>query len=105
MLKRAIEAAESGEAFDIEHEDDPTMRRNIRSEIDLYFPEGYIDDDEKDCAAIADLPNSATYPRSPILRWNWRIDSVLCRRMPRWLMMYFKVDILAKQHELKGLAR
>ncbi|HHV36778.1 MAG TPA: transcription-repair coupling factor [Candidatus Cloacimonetes bacterium] len=101
MLKRAIEAAESGEAFDIEHEDDPTMRRNIRSEIDLYFPEGYIDDDEerlrsyRRLAELSDLPEIADFEMELEDRFGALPENA------RWLMMYFKVDILAKQHELK----
>jgi transcription-repair coupling factor (superfamily II helicase) len=102
LLGRAIDSAQSGQPFDPETEGAPKQRRKLTTEIDLYFPPEYIDNDEQrltiyrrlsefeDLDQITDFENELT-DRFGILP-----------EKASWLLMYFKLNILAKKAELQN---
>ena len=47
ILANAIQAVEKGETTKLFNDESPDTRRKVRTEIDLYFPPDYIDDDEE----------------------------------------------------------
>lgn len=102
LLKYAIEAAETGDKSVLDEQDELANRQSVRSEVDLYFPPGYIDDDEE---------RLKIYRRMAELNSLEGIDD-FCEELrdrfgelpenARWLILYFKIDLLAKQLKLKN---
>lgn len=99
LLERAITAVQSGGSIRGELET-PQTRRKLTTEIDLYFPPEYITDDEQrlsiyrrlsgfeDLAEISDFESELLDRFGPLPE---KAD---------WLLMYFKLNILAKQADL-----
>jgi len=102
LLGRAIEAVESGDTERLYAEDSPATRQSIRTELDLYFPTDYIDNDEE---------RLRIYRRLSELNSLAEIDDLATELTDRfgkipenahWLMLYFKVEILAKELKLRN---
>ncbi len=99
LLESAITAVQNGTSIAAEVET-PQTRRKLTTEIDLYFPPEYIANDEQrlaiyrrlsgfeDLAEIADFEAELTDRFGPLPE---KAD---------WLLMYFKLNILAKQADL-----
>ncbi len=100
ILGNAIEAVESGDTSSLYEEISPAARQKVRTEIDLYFPPGFIDDDEE---------RLRIYRRLGELDKLEDIDEfeveLLDRfgeipEQARWLLNYFKLSQLTKKHNL-----
>lgn len=101
ILGNAIQAVENGETTNLFNDETPETRRKVRTEIDLYFPPGYIDDDEE---------RLRIYKRLSELETLADIDEMEVElldrfgKMPeqaRWLLNYFKLSQLAKNIALQ----
>ncbi|MDD4147288.1 MAG: transcription-repair coupling factor, partial [Candidatus Cloacimonetes bacterium] len=102
LLGRAIECVENGDTSALYAEDNPSTRQSIKTEVDLYFPPAYIDDDQErlrtyrrlsQLNSMADIEDFAEELRD---RFGELPENA------RWLLLYFKVDLLAKQLKLKN---
>lgn len=102
LLGKAIEAVESGDINSLYAEDSPATRQSIRTEVDLYFPPDYIDNDQErlriyrrlgELKSLQDIEEFATELQD-------RFGDV--PENARWLLLYFKVDLLAKSLKLKN---
>ncbi|MBW6514904.1 MAG: transcription-repair coupling factor [Candidatus Syntrophosphaera sp.] len=99
LLERAITAVQDGKSVSGELET-PKTRRKLSTEIDLYFPPEYINDDEQRLAiyrrlgAFEDLAEIADFESELADRFGPLPDKAA------WLLMYFKLNILAKQADL-----
>ncbi|PKN72531.1 MAG: transcription-repair coupling factor [Candidatus Cloacimonetes bacterium HGW-Cloacimonetes-3] len=100
ILGNAIEAVESGDTSSLYEEITPAARQKVRTEIDLYFPPGFIDDDEE---------RLRIYRRLGELNKLEDVDEfeveLLDRfgeipEQARWLLNYFKLSQLTKKHSL-----
>ncbi len=99
LLERAITGSQSGESG-LSEPDTPQTRRKLTTEIDLYFPPEYIDDDEQrlkiyrrlsefeDLEQIRDFATELTDRFGPL------------PEKAAWLLMYFQLNILAKEADL-----
>ncbi len=99
LLERAIIAVQSGADLAGELET-PKTRRKLTTEIDLYFPPAYINDDEQRLAIYRRLSDSESLDEITDLA-----DELADRFGPlpekaAWLLMYFRLNILAQQANL-----
>jgi transcription-repair coupling factor (superfamily II helicase) len=99
LLERAITAVQSGTPVAPEL-DQPQTRRKLTTEIDLYFPPEYINDDEQRLSIYRRLSGFESLAEID------DFEQELCDRfgsLPEkasWLLMYFRLNILAKQADL-----
>lgn len=99
LLDRAITAVQNGTSIAAEL-DKPQTRRKLTTEIDLYFPPEYITDDEQRLAiyrrlsGFEDLADIADFEAELADRFGPLPEKA------DWLLMYFKLNILAKQADL-----
>ncbi len=100
ILGKALEAAERGEKIDLSESEPQASKQKVRTEIDLYFPPGYIDDDEE---------RLRIYRRLGELNELNEIDEfeleLLDRfgalpEQARWLLNFFKLSNLSKRFSL-----
>lgn len=102
LLGRAIEAVEDGDTSVLYAEDNPSTRQSIKTEIDLYLPPVYIDNDEERLRIYRRLGELST------LQEVEEFETELLDRFgpvpenARWLLLFFKVDILSKAKKLKN---
>mgnify|MGYP001174294849 CR=1 FL=1 len=102
LLGHAIEAVESGDTSSLYADDDPSTRQSIRTEVDLYFPPEYIDNDEErlrvyrrlsELENLADIEDFAS-------ELTDRFGEI--PQNAQWLLLYFKIDLLAKRLKLRN---
>lgn len=100
ILGSAIEAVENGDTSSLYEDISPAARQKVRTEIDLYFPPGYIDDDEE---------RLRIYRRLSELDKLEDIDEFEAELLDRfgdipeqakWMLNYFKLNQLTKKHAL-----
>jgi transcription-repair coupling factor (superfamily II helicase) len=100
ILGNAIDAVEKGDTTSLYEEETPSTRQKVRTEIDLYFPPGYIDDDEE---------RLRIYRRLGELDKLEDIDEFEAEltdrfgeipEQARWLLSYFKLSHLTKRFSL-----
>lgn len=101
ILGNAIQAVEKGETPNLLTDETPDTGRIVRTEIDLYFPPNYIDDDKE---------RLRIYKRLSELESLKDIDELEVELLDRfgpipeqalWLLSYFKLSQLAKKIALK----
>lgn len=102
LLGRAIEAVESGDTSVLYAEDSPATRQSIKTELDLYLPPEYIDNDEERLRIYRRLGELSS------LKEVEEFETELMDRFgpvpenARWLLLFFKVDLLSKARKLKN---
>jgi transcription-repair coupling factor (superfamily II helicase) len=100
ILGNAIEAVESGDTSSLYEEISPAARQKVRTEIDLYFPPGYIDDDEerlriyRRLGELDKLEDIDEFEVELIDRFGEIPEQA------RWMLNYFKLSQLTKKHSL-----
>ncbi len=99
LLGGAISAAESGQPFALE-EETPKTRRRLTTEIDLYFPPEYIDDDEQRLAIYHRLSEFEELGQIAEFEAELRDRFGALPEKAAWLLMYFKLNVLSKQADL-----
>jgi transcription-repair coupling factor (superfamily II helicase) len=99
LLERAITAVQEGK--DVEDElETPQTRRKLTTEIDLYFPPEYINDDEqrlriyRRLAGFEELEEIVDFEDELADRFGPLPEKA------SWLLMYFKLNVLAKKANL-----
>ncbi len=102
ILGNAIQAVEKGETSNLFNDETPETRRKVKTEIDLYFPPGYIDDDEERLKIYRRLSELETFEEID----EFEIE-LLDRfgQMPdqaRWLLNYFKLSQLSNKLALRN---
>ena len=102
ILGNAIQAVENGETSNLFNDETPETRRKVKTEIDLYFPPGYIDDDEERLKIYRRLSELETFEEID----EFEIE-LLDRfgQMPdqaRWLLNYFKLSQLSNKLALRN---
>jgi transcription-repair coupling factor (superfamily II helicase) len=102
LLGRAIEAVESGDLNKLYEDDNPATRQSIKTEIDLYFPTEYIDNDEERLRIYRRLGELSTITEIEDFATELSDRFGEIPENARWLMLYFKVEILAKLLNLKN---
>jgi len=100
ILANAIQAVEKGETTKLFNDESPDTRRKVRTEIDLYFPPDYIDDDEERLRIYKRLSELETLEDIN----NFEVE-LLDRFGPlpeqaSWLLNYFQLSQLAKKLSL-----
>ena len=93
---------EKGETSNLFNDETPETRRKVKTEIDLYFPPGYIDDDEERLKIYRRLSELETFEEID----EFEIE-LLDRfgQMPdqaRWLLNYFKLSQLSNKLALRN---
>ena len=101
LLGGAIAAAEKGEAFAPEDET-PKSRRRLITEIDLYFPPSFIEDDEQRLAIYRRLSEFDDFAQIADFEDELRDRFGELPEKAAWLLMYFKLNILSKQAGLQN---
>ena len=102
LLGRAIDAVEDGDTSVLYAEDSPATRQSIKTEIDLYLPAGYIDNDEerlriyRRLGELSDLEDVQEFETELRDRFGPLPDNA------NWLLLFFKVDLLSKAKKLKN---
>lgn len=100
ILGNAIEAVEKGDTSSLYEEISPAARQKVRTEIDLYFPPGYIDDDEerlriyRRLGELDKLEDIDEFEIELIDRFGEIPEQA------RWMLNYFKLSQLTKMHSL-----
>lgn len=100
ILGNAIEAVEKGDTSSLYEEISPAARQKVRTEIDLYFPPGYIDDDEerlriyRRLGELDKLEDIDEFEIELIDRFGDIPEQA------RWMLNYFKLSQLTKMHSL-----
>jgi len=99
LLGNALEIKEKGE--DARIEESPEQRMSLKTEIDLYLPTDYIDDDEERLRIyrrineLEDLEQLKELEQELSDRFGKIPDKA------RWLMLYFQLKVLTKQAGLQ----
>ena len=99
LLGNALEIKEKGE--DARIEESPEQRMSLKTEIDLYLPTDYIDDDEERLRIyrriheVEDLEQLKELEQELSDRFGKIPDKA------RWLMLYFQLKVLTKQAGLQ----
>lgn len=101
LLEEAIGAAQSGTGI-IDAINNPQPRRKLRTEIDLYFPPEYITDDEQRLATYRRLSSFQNLEEIEDFEAELADRFGTLPEKAAWLLMYFKLNILAKQAELQN---
>lgn len=100
ILGKAIEAVESGDTSALYADDTPNTRQSIKTEIDLYFPPEYIDDDEerlriyRRLGELEKLEDIEDFESELLDRFGMVPENA------QWLLLYFKVHVLSKRMKL-----
>jgi transcription-repair coupling factor (superfamily II helicase) len=102
LLGRAIEAVENGDTSALYAEDSPATRQSIRTEVDLYFPPEYIDNDEERLRIYRRLGEIQSLEDIEDFAQELRDRFGEIPENAHWLLLYFKVDYLAKNLNLKN---
>ena len=102
LLGRAIDAVQSGNPFDPERDESPQARRRLNTEIDLYFPPEYIDDDEQRLTIYRRLSEFEEFEQIEDFESELIDRFGTLPEKASWLLMYFKLNILAKQADLQN---
>jgi len=100
ILGNAIEAVESGDTSKLYEDENPASRQKVRTEIDLYFPPGYIDDDEERLRIyrrLGELENFSDIDEFEVELMD-RFGEM--PEQARWLLNYFKLSQLSKRLNL-----
>lgn len=101
ILGRAIEAVESGDTSVLYAEDNPANRQSIKTEIDLYLPAEYIDNDEERLRIYRRLGELNTLTEVEEFEFELLDRFGPVPENARWLLLFFKVDLLSKAKKLK----
>lgn len=101
LLGSAISSAMSGEA-DTSIEETPTTRRRLTTEIDLYFPPEYIADDEQRLNIYRRLGEFEEFSEIEDFENELADRFGALPEKAAWLLMYFKLNILAKKADLQN---
>jgi transcription-repair coupling factor (superfamily II helicase) len=102
LLGRAIEAVENGDTSVLYTEDNPATRQSIKTEIDLYLPAEYIDNDEerlriyRRLGELSELSDVQEFETELQDRFGPVPDNA------RWMLLFFKMDLLSKARKLKN---
>ena len=102
ILASAIEAVENGDTSSLYEEETPLTRQKVHTEIDLYFPPGFIDDDEerlriyRRLGALDKLEDIDEFEVELLDRFGEIPEQA------RWLLNYFKLSHLTKRFFLKN---
>lgn len=99
LLERAITAVEAGKSISRELDTPPT-RRKLTTEIDLYFPPEYITDDEQRLSIYRRLSGFESFADIADFEAELLDRFGPLPEKAGWLLMYFKLNILAKQADL-----
>lgn len=100
ILGAAIEAVEKGDTSSLYEVESPASRQKVRTEIDLYFPPGYIDDDEerlriyRRLGELDKLEDIDEFELELLDRFGEIPEQA------RWLLYYFKLNHLTKRFSL-----
>lgn len=101
LLEKAIESIQKDNPELFTEDDTPENRQTLKTEVDLYFPREYIDDDEE---------RLRIYRRLNELQKPVEVDDFQAElndrfgKLPEkalWLMMYFKLNTLVKALQIQ----
>ncbi len=101
LLEEAIGAAQSGTGI-IDAINNPQPKRKLTTEIDLYFPPEYITDDEQRLAIYRRLSGFEALEEIEDFEAELTDRFGPLPEKAAWLLMYFKLNILAKQAGLQN---
>lgn len=101
MLENAITAVQKGESI-AEQIETPKPQRKLFTEIDLYFPPDYISDDEQRLTIYRRLSELDSLQDIEDLEQELKDRFGPLPEKASWLLMYFKLNILAKQADLQN---
>ncbi|HOZ01981.1 MAG TPA: transcription-repair coupling factor, partial [Candidatus Syntrophosphaera sp.] len=99
LLESAITAVQEGKGISGELET-PKTRRKLTTEIDLYFPPEYINDDEQRLTIYRRLSACEELAGIEDLETELTDRFGALPEKAAWLLMYFRLNILAKQAKL-----
>ncbi|MDP3114129.1 MAG: transcription-repair coupling factor [Candidatus Cloacimonadaceae bacterium] len=102
LLGKAITAVETGDPELLHQDDSPQTRRQLKTEIDLYFPPEYIDNDEQRLRIYRRLSEFENLEELNDMERELTDRFGALPETAHWLLMYFKLNILAKVIELQN---
>lgn len=97
LLEKAVTSSGENKAISLEDEIRPKQSTTLKTEIDIYFPNGYIDNDEQ---------RLNIYKRLSSFEKPEQIDEMLLELQDRfgsppdkarWLLQFFKLDLMANR--------
>jgi transcription-repair coupling factor (superfamily II helicase) len=100
LLEKAISSGAGGRQVSLEEELQKSPGAKLKTEIDLYFPPEYIDNDEqrlgiyRRLSAFEKVEEIEEMERELIDRFGPMPEKA------SWLLMFFKMDLMAKQAQL-----
>lgn len=104
LLGKAIEAVENSDSSSLFEVDSPATRQSIRTEVDLYFPPEYIDNDEERLRIYRRLGELTQLDEVNDFRAELQDRFGDIPENAHWLLLYFKLDLLAKRLQLRNVA-
>lgn len=104
LLGKAIEAVENSDSSSLFEVDSPATRQSIRTEVDLYFPPEYIDNDEERLRIYRRLGELTQLDEVNDFRAELQDRFGDIPENAHWLLLYFKLDLLAKRLKLRNVA-
>jgi len=102
LLEKAIEAVQTNQPELFLKDDFPEARQALKTEIDLYFPSGYIADDEERLRIYRRLNELETLAGIDEFQTELsdRFGSIPEKAI--WLMLYFKLNILTRKANIQN---
>lgn len=100
LLERAIGSVQRGEQPDLGAEEQKRSGGKLNTEIDLYFPPDYIDNDEHRLAIYRRLSKFDSLAEIDDFQTELEDRFGPLPEKADWLLLYFRMDILANQANL-----
>jgi transcription-repair coupling factor (superfamily II helicase) len=102
LLERAITGVQKGEPLDLESTGTTRGGTRLLTEIDLYFPPEYIDNDQQRLNIYRRLSAFENVDQIDDLETELTDRFGLLPEKAAWLMMYFRMDIISSQAGLSN---
>jgi len=102
LLGQAIDHAESGSTEPLKLDDIPSARPNLKTEIDLYLPAEYIDDDEERLRIYRRISETESLEALEDLEEELRDRFGKVPDKARWLLLWFRLKLLTTQSNLQN---
>ena len=96
-MEKAVSFSDTNPPISFEEEIGPKQTTTLKTEIDVYFPSGYIDDDEQRLNIYRRLSTSETPEEIDEMRLELEDRFGALPDKASWLLHFFKLDLLANR--------
>ena len=95
LLEKAVSFAGENKTISLEDEISPKQSSTIKTEIDVYFPSAYIDDDEQRLNIYRRLSSFESPEQIEAMQEELQDRFGPLPEKAKWLLYFFKLDLLA----------